>query len=797
MIIAMVLRVRRLTKRPDFLGFIKRSCLIQKFRVDAAMVFRLRCVASRIYYLVAAPCDHTVKNEMKKRSRSKSTGSSLHADAGEVQALAEGRHGDPFAVLGRHALGELEVVRCYLPRTRQAWIEDETRPMQRLPGTDLFEYQGPAGELPPHYRVVREDQGGGRHSTCDPYSFWPQLPLAEMDAFHAGHHRYAQQLLGARHHRVADVEGALFAVWAPNAARVSVIGDFNDWDGRCHPMRRHAGQGIWELFIPGLSEGRYKFELRSADSGAVLTKADPYARACEFRPGTASLVTGPARHGWGDEDWEQSKKAAGWHARPMSVYEVHLGSWRRNEDGSFMGYRRLAHELCAHVKHLGFTHIEILPVMEHPLDESWGYQATGYFAPTSRFGSPDDFRYFVDYFHRNGVGVLLDWVPAHFPRDDFALAAFDGSALYEYHEAIKAGHPDWGTLVFNFERREVRSFLVSSAIYWLKEFHLDGIRVDAVASMLYLNFSREDGEWLPNRYGGNENIEAIDFLRQLNEAVGQECPGAVMIAEESSAWPGVTHPTSAGGLGFGLKWNMGWMHDTLDYFAKEPVHRKYHQELLTFGPVYAFDENFMLPLSHDEVVHLKKSLWSKMPGDDWQKFANLRLLYTYQWSYPGKELLFMGGELAQPGEWNSGEALAWERTNEALPAGVGALLADLNRLQAAHPALSEWDCDPRGFEWLSGDDREQSVIAFLRHGASESLAVILNFTPVPRYDYRVPISAAGSWLEVFNSDAERYGGSDLLNEAPLNAEAIPFQGRECSLRLTLPPLGGSILRLQS
>jgi 1,4-alpha-glucan branching enzyme len=734
---------------------------------------------------------------MKKRSRSKFFEFSLRADAGEVQALASGRHGDPFAVLGRHRLGEREVIRCFLPRTRQAWIEDESQPMQRLPGTDLFEYQSVAGELPSHYRVIRESEEGGRHSACDPYSFWPQLQPDEMDAFHAGHHRCAQQLLGARRHQVAEVDGTLFSVWAPNAERVSVVGDFNEWDGRCHPMRRHAGQGIWELFIPGVSEGRYKFELRNADTGAVLIKADPFARASEFRPGTASLVTGPALHAWGDDDWEHAKQAAGWHARPMSVYEVHLGSWRRSEDGSFMGYRRLAHELCAYVKHLGFTHIEVLPIMEHPLDESWGYQATGYFAPTSRFGAPDDFRYFVDHFHRNGIGVLLDWVPAHFPRDEFALAAFDGSALYEYHDAIKAGHPDWGTLVFNFERREVRSFLVSSAIYWLREFHLDGIRVDAVASMLYLNFSREDGEWLPNRYGGNENLEAIDFLRQLNEAVGQECPGAVMIAEESSAWPGVTRPTTAGGLGFGLKWNMGWMHDTLDYFAKEPVHRKYHHGLLTFGPVYAFDENFMLPLSHDEVVHLKKSLWGKMPGDDWQKFANLRLLYTYQWAYPGKKLLFMGGELAQPGEWNAGTALAWERSNEALPAAVGALLADLNGLQATHAALSEWDCDPRGFEWLSGDDREQSVISFLRHGATESLAVILNFTPVPRHDYRVPISSAGTWTEVFNSDAERYGGSGLLNGAPLEAEAVPLNGREYSLRLTLPPLGGSILRLQS
>jgi 1,4-alpha-glucan branching enzyme len=738
-----------------------------------------------------------VKSDVKKRSRSKKSQFSMAADASDVRALAAGTHGDPFAALGRHAHGDREVVRCFLPRTLQAWVEDETRAMERLPGTDLFEYQGPMGELPPHYRIIREGEDGGRQSFCDPYSFWPQLQEQDMNAFHAGHHRYAHELLGARRHRVAEVDGTLFAVWAPNAGRVSVVGDFNGWDGRCHPMRRHAGQGIWELFIPGLNEGRYKFEILSAGSGTVLTKADPYARASEFRPGTASLITGTTQHDWGDSEWQSARQAGGWHARPLSVYEVHLGSWRRNEDGSFMGYRRLAHELCAHVKHLGFTHIEVLPIMEHPLDESWGYQATGYFAPTSRFGSPDDFRYFVDYFHRNGIGVLLDWVPAHFPRDDFALAAFDGSALYEYHEPIKAGHPDWGTLVFNFERREVRSFLVSSAIYWLKEFHLDGIRVDAVASMLYLNFSREDGEWLPNRYGGNENIEAIDFLRQLNEAVGQECPGAVMIAEESSAWPGVTQPASSGGLGFGLKWNMGWMHDTLDYFSKEPVHRKYHQDLLTFGPLYAFDENFMLPLSHDEVVHLKKSLFGKMPGDDWQKFANLRLLYSYQWTYPGKELLFMGAEFAQAGEWNSGTALPWERANETLSVALGALLADLNRLQAAHPALSEWDCDSRGFEWLSGDDREQSVISFVRRSPGETLAVVLNFTPVPRHGYRIAIPAGGSWIEIFSSDAELYGGSGCLNPGPLDAEAVPLHGREHSLLLTLPPLGCSILRVQS
>jgi 1,4-alpha-glucan branching enzyme len=722
---------------------------------------------------------------------------SLTADCPEVVALGEASQGDPFAVLGRHAVGANEVVRCFLPRTREAWVEDESGPMQRLPGTDLFEYRAAPGKIPRHYRVIREDEHGSRHVAFDPYSFWPQLSAEEMELFHAGHNRHAQNLLGARHHRVDQVEGTLFAVWAPNAGRVSVIGDFNEWDGRVHPMRRHAGQGIWELFVPGWTDGRYKFELRNAATGNLHVKADPFARFSEYRPGTASLIQGPARHGWRDEAWEQQKNEGGWHSRPMSVYEVHLGSWRRNEDGSFMGYRRLAHELCAHVKHLGFTHIEVLPIMEHPLDESWGYQTTGYFSPTSRFGSPDDFRYFVDHFHANGIGVLLDWVPAHFPRDEFALAAFDGTALFEYHEAIKAGHPDWGTLVFNFERQEVRSFLVSSAVYWLKEFHLDGIRVDAVASMLYLNFSRNDGQWLPNRYGGNENLEAIDFLRQLNEAVGQECPGCVMIAEESSAWPGVTRPTRSGGLGFGLKWNMGWMHDTLDYFAHEPVHRKYHQDLLTFGPVYAFDENFMLPLSHDEVVHLKKSLYGKMPGDEWQKFANLRLLYTYQWAYPGKQLLFMGGELAQPGEWNSGTTLDWDRSHQPLPAGIAHLLGDLNRLQSAHPALSEWDCDRRGFEWLSGEDREQSVISFLRHSAGETLAVVLSFTPVPRHDYRVPAPPGGHWTELFNSNSERYGGSGLLNRDRIETEEVPLGGREHSFVITLPPLGGVILKRQS
>jgi 1,4-alpha-glucan branching enzyme len=730
-------------------------------------------------------------------TRSKKLQFTLAADSIDVRQLAEGRHGDPFSVLGRHLIDDQEVFRCFLPRTLNAWIEDESRSMSRLPGTDLFEWAASPGELPAHYKIFRETESGTRVEAFDPYSFWPQLQSEEMDAFHHGHHRYAQRMLGAREHIVDEVAGTLFAVWAPNAGRVSVIGDFNEWDGRCHPMRKHASQGIWELFIPGVSNGGYRFEIRNAQTGDLHIKTDPFARACEYRPGTASLITGPAQHHWHDEEWEHSKSDGGWHARPMSVYEVHLGSWRRNEDGSFMGYRRAAEELCSYVKHLGFTHIELMPIMEHPLDESWGYQTTGYFAPTSRFGTPDDFRAFVDHFHQNGIGVLLDWVPAHFPRDEHALASFDGQALFEYHEPIKAGHPDWGTLVFNYERHEVRSFLISNAIYWMTEFHLDGLRVDAVASMIYLNFSREEGQWLPNRYGGNTNLEAVDFIRQLNEAVGHECPGCVMIAEESSAWPGVTRETSAGGLGFGLKWNMGWMHDTLDYLSKESVHRKFHQEMLTFGPLYAFHENFMLPLSHDEVVHLKNSLFGRMPGDDWQRFANLRLLYTYQWTYPGKQLLFMGGEFAQIQEWNSGTALSWERSEETLPSGVGSMLAELNRLQGAHSALFEWDCDARGFEWLSGDDKDQSVIAFLRRSENESMAVVLNFTPVAREGYRIPVAAAGVYSEIFNSDARGFGGSGVVNAGDLHTDPIPYNGRENSLSFTLPPLSGVVLRFQS
>ena len=669
--------------------------------------------------------------------------------------------------------------------------------MSRVEGSDLFEFLAEPGAIPVHYRIIREDDKGHRHINHDPYSFWPMLKPDEMEAFHQGEHRYAQNLLGARRHSEDGIEGVIFAVWAPNAGRVSVVGDFNDWDGRCHPMRRHVAQGIWELFIPGLQQGPYKYEIRNARTSAISLKTDPFASACEYRPDTASLVPQESDHDWLDGDWMKQRAAGDWGSKPMSVYEVHLGSWRRSPDGSFMGYRQLAQELCAYVKNLGFTHIELLPVMEHPLDESWGYQVTGYFAPTSRFGKPVDFRAFVDHFHLNGIGVLLDWVPAHFPRDDHALAAFDGEALYEYHHPLKAEHRDWGTLVFNYERREVCSFLISNAIYWLNEFHLDGLRVDAVASMLYLDFSRQAEQWVPNIHGGNENLEAIDFIKKLNNAVSEECPGCVMMAEESTDWPGVTGPVSEGGLGFGLKWNMGWMHDSLDYFSKDPVYRKYHQGLLTFGPTYVFNENFMSPLSHDEVVHLKKSLLGRMPGDEWQRFANLRLLFTYQWTYPGKQLIFMGSEFAQETEWDSGSSLPWSRSQGIYPAGVSALLSDLNHLQAGHPALYQWDCDQRGFEWLNADDEEQSVISFIRNSENESLLVVLNFTPVPRQAYRIAVPEAGKYLEIFNSDDDSYRGSGMGNKDPLQSEATAHRGREHSLVLTLPPLAGIVLQRQA
>jgi 1,4-alpha-glucan branching enzyme len=684
-------------------------------------------------------------------------------------------------------------VRVFLPRTQRVFLESEQRPMQRIGGTDLFEFVGNISDIPHHYRLLVDDSFGNRRTQYDPYSFPPLTDEADLASFNAGTHTAAYRFLGANPKTVAEIDGTLFAVWAPNAERVSVVGDFNEWDGRCHPMRIRGQSGVWELFLPQLLKGPYKFELRNRSTGAVELKSDPFAKFTECRPATASVIVRESAHEWRDRKWLSARSRRDFMKAPMSIYEAHLGSWRRAEENRFLTYGELAAQLPGYVRGLNFTHVELLPVSEHPLDESWGYQTTGYFSPTSRHGTPDEFRAFVDRCHQQNLGVLLDWVPAHFPRDAHALANFDGTALYEYHDPRKAEHRDWGTLVFNYERNEVRSFLISNALYWLREFHIDGLRVDAVASMLYLDFSRQGENWVPNRLGGNQNLEAIDFICELNKAVGRECPQWLMIAEESTDWQGVTSPTYAGGLGFHLKWNMGWMHDTLDYFEKDPIHRKYHQDWLTFSPTYAFNENFVLPLSHDEVVHLKRSLFGKMPGDQWQRLANLRLLYTYQWSFPGKKLLFMGGELAQPGEWNASEPLPWHRLDEDGPKGISALLADLNRLYGQYPALAAWDCDPRGFEWLDGDNRDMSIIAFLRNAPEQKAVVVLNFTPTVRHGYRVGVPDEGSYGEVMNSDLAHYGGSNLYNPGHIASENIPWHGRGQSIVLTLPPLAGVIL----
>ncbi|MEX2126190.1 MAG: 1,4-alpha-glucan branching protein GlgB [Woeseia sp.] len=718
---------------------------------------------------------------------------SLSAGDADAVRLIEARHHDPFAVLGRHGEGKSACVRVFLPRTRKVFVESETRPMLRIGDTDLFEFCGDTGDLPGHYRLLVEDSYGHRRTQYDPYSFEPLIDEGEFARFNTGTHTAVQRLLGANARTVAGIKGTLFAVWAPNAERVSVVGDFNEWDGRCHPMRSRGQSGVWELFLPELRDGPYKFELRQRETGDIGLKSDPYAKFSEQRPATASRIMPESDYQWRDHNWLERRSRQDWKSQPMATYEVHLGSWRRTEDNRFLNYKVLAEQLAAYAAELGFTHVELLPISEHPLDESWGYQTTGYFSPTSRHGTPDEFRAFVDHCHQRNIGVLLDWVPAHFPRDAHALAKFDGTSLYEYHDVWKAEHRDWGTLVFNYERNEVRSFLFSNALYWLREFHIDGLRVDAVASMLYLDFSRQADTWVPNRLGGNQNLEAVDFICELNSAIARECPDCLMIAEESTDWQGVTHPAAAGGLGFHLKWNMGWMHDSLNYFAKEPIHRKHHQNWLTFGPTYAYDENFVLPLSHDEVVHLKRSLVGKMPGDDWQRFANLRLLYAYQWTFPGKKLLFMGGEFAQTGEWNAMESLPWPRPGDSGPAGVSALIADLNRLQHRYPALAWWDCDPRGFEWLDGDNRDMSVIAFMRHAPGQTAVVVLNFTPVVRHGYRVGVPEAGNYREIMNSDLARYGGSDVCNPGDLASEEVGWHGRSQSIVLTLPPLAGVIL----
>jgi 1,4-alpha-glucan branching enzyme len=610
--------------------------------------------------------------------------------------------------------------------------------------------------------------------------------------FASGQHVEAWRMLGAHPASYDGVPGVRFAVWAPNAERVSVVGPFCEWDGRRLPMRVLGGSGVWELFVPGLAIGEiYKFELRNRTTGAVEVKTDPYAFAMEMRPATAGLVTDPFSYSWHDQQWMQRREQQDWLHEPLSIYEVHTGSWNRHPDGTFYSYRELAAELLPYVKRLGFTHIELLPIAEHPLDDSWGYQTTGYFAPTRRHGPPDELKYFIDCCHEQGVGVLLDWVPAHFPRDAHGLARFDGTALYEYADPRKGEHQDWGTYIFNYERHEVRSFLLASACYWLEHFHFDGLRVDAVASMLYLDFGRGTN-YVPNRHGGRENLEAIDFLRDLNRVTHSRSPGTVIMAEESTDWPMVSRPVDGGGLGFSMKWNMGWMHDTLNYFKKDPLWRKHHQDNLTFVMMYAYTENFILPLSHDEVVHLKRSLLGRMPGDRWQQLANLRLLFTYMWTLPGKKLLFMGGEIAHPWEWDFHVALPWNLLEHAEHRGVQQLVADLNHIYVGEPAMHRHEFQPEGFRWIDCADREQSVLAFERIAGDQHLVVVLNFTPQPRHAYRVGVPAAGAWRVLLNSDSHHYGGANI-GEPEVQAVPVPFHGQAFSILLDLPPLAGLIL----
>ncbi|MCQ8105350.1 1,4-alpha-glucan branching protein GlgB [Methylomonas sp. SURF-2] len=717
----------------------------------------------------------------------------FEADAIKIQ---EARHHDPFSVLGRHPLGQSIIVRLYLPHVETVAFAGGGPNIARLPGSDFFEYSARPDELPAHYQLVWIDKDGGKHNGYDPYDFGVQLPDFDRQLFAEGKHWHAYRKMGAHLHSVDDIPGVLFTVWVPNAGRVSVIGDFNRWDGRCHPMRSLGGSGVWELFYPGLDAGcLYKFEILNRDSGQVLTKTDPYGQQFELRPKTSSIVVREASYRWNDQAWMDGRGGHDWLHEPMSIYEVHLGSWRRDADGNFLSYREQADQLVDYVKNLGFSHIELMPVTEHPLDASWGYQTTGYFAPSSRFGSPDDFRFFIDTCHQNGIGVILDWVPAHFPKDEFALARFDGTPLYEHEDPRKGEHRDWGTLIYNYGRNEVKNFLLSSAIFWLEEFHLDGLRVDAVASMLYLDYSREDGEWIPNQYGGNENLEAIDFFRELNSVTHQQHPGTVMMAEESTAWGGVTRPTWTGGLGFSMKWNMGWMNDILEYMREDPVHRRYHHDKLTFGMLYAFTENFTLPFSHDEVVHGKGAMLNKMPGDEWQRFANLRLLYTMMFTYPGKKLLFMGCEFGQGTQWDFSRQLDWYVLDYPRHQGLQSLVKDLNAVYKTHPALYRHDFDHQGFAWIDCHDAEQSVISYRRKDGPDELLVVLNFTPVVREHYRIGVPFEGDYQEIFNSDAGVYSGSDVVNGL-ISADPIAWMNLPHSISLRLPPLAGLILKLK-
>jgi 1,4-alpha-glucan branching enzyme len=712
----------------------------------------------------------------------------------ELDAIVRREHGDPHSILGAHPVDGGVAIRVFRPAARgvTARLADGTAvPLEEIHPGGVFEAIVAGAELPIDYELVLDYGEGGRFTIDDPYRFPPTIGDLDLHLMGEGRHEELYEKLGSHVVDHEGVRGTAFAVWAPSARAVSVVGDMNSWDGRLHAMRSMGPGGVWELFVPGVEAGaRYKYELLTQD-GELRLKADPYAQESEKPPKTASVVT-ESHHEWRDSEWLARRAESKPLGQPMSVYEVHLGSWRRNpHDGDReLTYLELADELSAYAHDMAFTHVELLPVMAHPFSGSWGYQVTGYFAPAATWGKPDELREFIDRMHENGIGVLLDWVPAHFPRDDFALARFDGTALYEHDDPRRGAHPDWGTLIFNYGRHEVRNFLLSSALFWLREYHADGIRVDAVASMLYLDYSRNPGEWVPNEFGGREDLDAVSFLKEMNEVLHAREPGVVSAAEESTAWPGVSRPTYLGGLGFGFKWNMGWMHDTLGYFQQDPIYRRYHHHELTFSLMYAFSENFILPLSHDEVVHGKGSLVNKMAGDRWQKLANLRALYAYMWAHPGKKLLFMGCELAQEQEWSHERSLDWHLLEQREHAGIQSLVRDLNRTYRDEPALWELDADPSGFWWLEANGADENVVAFARRSADSErmLVFVANLSPVPRGPFRLGLPKATRWREVLNTDSSYYGGSDVGNLGGVQPEPIPWHDQPFSAEVTLPPL---------
>jgi 1,4-alpha-glucan branching enzyme len=723
----------------------------------------------------------------------------------QIKLIINADHWDPFQVLGIHVMdgdNRKVAVRAFLPEAKQAWIVDDysNNPfvMNKINKAGFFEaIIDKKRAFPYHIRIKSYE--GKISEFIDPYSFLPVLTEYDLHLIGEGTHYINYEKLGAHVMEINGIKGVHFAVWAPNAKHVSVIGDFNNWDRRRHQMRVLGSSGIWEIFIPGLEEGAlYKFKIKSSFKKHITEKADPYAFYSELRPKSASIVHDINKYKWNDREWIKMRSKKNWLESPVSIYEVHLGSWMRipEEENRFLTYRETADRLIDYVKGMGYTHIELLPVTEHPLDASWGYQTIGYFATTSRFGTPEDFMYFVDKCHQNGIGVIIDWAPAHFPTDGHGLGVFDGTCIYEHKDPQKGFHPDWGTKIFNYGRNEVRNFLISNALFWFEKYHIDGLRVDAVASMLYLDYSRRQGEWIPNIFGGNENLEAIDFLKKFNEIVHHYHPGVFTIAEESTAWPSVSKPTYVGGLGFSMKWNMGWMHDMLEYMSKDPVHRKYHQNNLTFSLLYAFTENFILPFSHDEVVHGKCSILNKMPGDMRQKFSNIRLIYGYMYSHPGKKLLFMGGEFGQWDEWNHEKSIDWHLLNYRPHRRLQKYVMDLNCLYQSEPALYEIDFSYEGFEWIDFHDTDNSTISFMRKAKDprDFLVIVSNFTPVPRMGYRIGVPENCFYKEILNSDSYLYWGSNMGNAGGVHAEQTACQGKPYSIKIILPPLSVLIFK---